>query len=121
MPTDPKAERRSMAPPVGFEIPLHDVSWWCPLGARGSQVPCYGPSSAFLPPSTVCSTTGLVGLFRPTAVFRVSPSRGFPSRRSRTRFPWPRAFVPLDASGLRLPRPTERALDFKALLPAGVR
>jgi hypothetical protein len=36
------------------------------------------PSSAFLTPSTVCTTAGLVGLFHPTATSRVLPSGIFP-------------------------------------------
>jgi hypothetical protein len=44
--------------------------------------PRYVPSSAFHPPSTVCSTTCLVGLFRPTTTFRVLPSGIWPHRRA---------------------------------------
>jgi len=36
------------------------------------------PSSTFLTSSTVCSATGLAGLFRPAATSRVPLSRGFP-------------------------------------------
>jgi hypothetical protein len=38
----------------------------------------YVPSSAFHPPSTVFSTTGLAGLFHPAAMSRVRPPGGFP-------------------------------------------
>ena len=74
--------------PWGFGLcPPHDVSRWCPLSARASHCPHYGPPSTFLTSSTGCSTTGLVGLFRPTAVYRVLPSRGFPSNRAVSGFP----------------------------------
>jgi hypothetical protein len=44
---------------------------------REHPAPCYGPSSAFLPPSTVCSPPGLAGLFHPAAAFRVPSPQGF--------------------------------------------
>ena len=44
---------------------------------RASQAR-HSPSSAFLTPSMVCSATGLVGLFRPTATSRVLPPGVFP-------------------------------------------
>jgi hypothetical protein len=47
----------------------------------------YVPSSAFHPPSTAYSTTGLVGLFRPTATSRVLPSGVWPHRRAVPGFP----------------------------------
>jgi len=60
----------SEAPPVGF-LSL--------IAASAGSVLCWAsraqhvPSSAFLTPSTVCSATGLVGLFHPTATSRVLP------------------------------------------------
>jgi len=49
----------------------------------------YVPSSAFHPPSTVCSTTCLVGLFRPTTTSRVFPSGVWPHREAVPGLPRP--------------------------------
>jgi hypothetical protein len=57
--------------------PLRDVNQPEPPVAGNAPVSCYGPSSAFLPPSTVCSPTGLAGLFRPAAAYRVPSPQGF--------------------------------------------
>jgi hypothetical protein len=51
--------------------------------------PRYVPSSAFLPPSTVCSTTRLVGLFHPTTTSRVFPSGVWPHCESVPSHPGP--------------------------------
>jgi hypothetical protein len=57
--------------------PLRDVNQPEPPVAGSAPASCYGPSSAFLPPSTVCSPTGLAGLFHPAAAFRVPAPQGF--------------------------------------------
>jgi hypothetical protein len=83
------------APPLGF----HPSSRHQPAAATyraENPSPRYGPSSAFLPPSTVSSATGLAGLFHPAAASRVRPPGVCPSRWSRTRFPAPLALVPLN-------------------------
>ena len=49
--------------------------------------PRYVPSSAFHPPSTVFSTTCLVGLFHPTTTSRVFPSGVWPHHRAVPGFP----------------------------------
>jgi len=64
--------------------------------ARGIPAPSFGPSSAFLTPSTVCSATGLAGLFRPAATSRVFPSGVCPFRGAGPAF-----------AGLRFPRAVE--------------
>jgi hypothetical protein len=66
--------------------------------------PRYGPSSAFLPPSTVSSATGLASLFHPAAASWVYPPGVCSSRRSRARFPAPPALVPLDEPACGCPR-----------------
>ena len=62
------------APLGGFRVPSsrHElVVSTCRAKHPASR---YVPSSAFLPPSTVFSTTCLAGLFHPTATSRVLPS-----------------------------------------------
>jgi len=77
------------------------------------------PSSAFRTPSTVCSATGLAGLFRPAATSRVCPAGVCPSPRSRTGFPRPiHALLPLTGAACGLTRASGPDLDFRALLPA---
>jgi len=57
--------------------PLRDVNQPEPPVAESAPAFRYGPSSAFLPPSTVCSPTGLAGLFHPAAAYRVPAPQGF--------------------------------------------
>jgi hypothetical protein len=66
--------------------------------------PRYGPSPAFLTPSTVCATTGLAGLFHPAATSRVRPPRSLPRRGAVPAFTGrcPRA---VGRPRLRLPAP----------------
>jgi hypothetical protein len=67
-------------------VPLRDLHLRRPLDP-GFPVPESVPSSAFRTPSTVCSATGLAGLFHPAAASRVrssgvcSPGEAVPSRR----------------------------------------
>jgi hypothetical protein len=66
--------------------PLRDINQRRPLDTRFPR-PASVPSSAFRTPSTVCSATGLAGLFHPAAASRVrpsgvcSPGEAVPSRR----------------------------------------
>jgi len=55
--------------------------------AQGFPSPCFGPSSAFLTPTTVFATTGLAGLFRPATAYRVHPSGDCPPPGARAGFP----------------------------------
>jgi hypothetical protein len=55
--------------------------------AQGFPSPCFGPSTAFLTPTTVYATTGLAGLFRPATAYRVRPSGDCPPPGARTGFP----------------------------------
>jgi hypothetical protein len=88
--------------------------------ARGSHIPHYVPSSAFLTPSTIYSATGLVGLFRPTTVYRVFPSGCFPPDGAVPNYfgRCPHAVEHHRPAVTCTRRP---CLDFKALLSAGIR
>jgi len=59
-------------------VPLRDINQRCPLDTR-FPCPASVPSSAFRTPSTVCSATGLAGLFHPAAASRVRSPGVFPS------------------------------------------
>jgi len=63
--------------PGGF-FPLGDLNRKRPLDS-GFPGPEPIPSSAFRTPSTVCSASGLAGLFHPAAASRVRSSGVFPS------------------------------------------
>jgi hypothetical protein len=71
----PPPVSRPKAPSLGFS-PLRDVNQRSPR-SRASQAR-FVPSSGFLTPSTACSSTGLVGLFHPTATSGIHPSGIFP-------------------------------------------
>jgi hypothetical protein len=79
----------------------------------------YVPSSAFHPPSTVFSTTCLVGLFRPTATFRVFPSGIWPHRRAVPGYPRTDALLPFPPPHLPFPKRWLQCSGpgFRALLP----
>jgi hypothetical protein len=64
------------APSGGF-VPLRDINQKRPLDP-GFPVPESVPSSAFRTPPTVCSASGLAGLFHPAAASRVHSSGVFP-------------------------------------------
>jgi hypothetical protein len=57
-------------------VPLRDVNLRSPR-SRASQAR-FVPPSAFLTPSTVCSSAGLAGLFHPAAASGIRPSGVFP-------------------------------------------
>jgi hypothetical protein len=79
---------------------------------------CYVPSSAFHPPSTVYSTTCLVGFFRPTTTSRVFPSGICPHHRAVPGLPRPPALLPFPPSHLPIRRRLQRdGPGFRALLP----
>jgi hypothetical protein len=77
----PPVASRRRAPSLGFIPPsrhqpaesTHDIAA-VPRASQARSV----PSSTFLTPSTVFSSTGLVGLFHPTATSGVRSSRVFP-------------------------------------------
>ncbi len=83
---------------LGVGFPLRDIS--LQRLASGFH-PRRCPSSAFRTPSTVCSATGLAGLFHPAAASRVLPFRVFPSRHSRTGSSPARALSSVGCSRLR--------------------
>jgi len=72
---------RCGAPPLG----LPSLFATSASGVRhdGFPIPTALPFSAFLTPATVCSASGLVGLFHPTATSRVRPSGVSPLAQSR--------------------------------------
>jgi hypothetical protein len=83
------AARPSMRPerlPWGF-VPSSRRQPAASTHAQGFPSPCFGPSSAFRTPSTVFATTGLAGLFRPAATYRVRPSGDCPPPGARLGFP----------------------------------
>jgi hypothetical protein len=110
---------RSRAPSLGF-APHRDVNLRSPH-SRASQARSV-PPSAFLTPSTVCSSAGLAGLFHPAAASGIHPSGIFPSAKPHQlvagRYPrdvWPR-FLPPVARRRQIRDPA-----FRVLLLAGVR
>jgi len=72
----------SLLPAKAPSLGLRSLFATSPDGVRatGIPIPAAFPSAAFHTPSTVYSATRLVGLFHPTATFRVRPSGNFPSR-----------------------------------------
>jgi len=73
--------RGGKAPPSGFGCSLIATSAGRIHFTREGPASRYGPSSAFLPPSTVCAAPGLAGLFHPAAASRVSRPSGVCSPR----------------------------------------
>lgn len=71
----------------GFRVPSSRHQLVVSTCHAEHPTPRYVPSSAFHPPSTACSTTCLVGLFRPTTTFRVCPSGTWPHRRAGPSLP----------------------------------
>jgi hypothetical protein len=102
LPTDPKAVRRALAPPLGFwPFPLHDVSRWCPRSCMGIPLPtlrsALGVSHAldglrhhrpcgFVSPHSRVQGFSLQGFSHQTEPHRLSPTV---------------ALVPLDSAHLR--------------------
>jgi hypothetical protein len=101
------------APHWGFRVPYSRYQPAVSTFRAEHPTPRYVPSSAFHPPSTVCSTAGLVGLFRPTTTFRVLPSGIWPHRRAVPGLPQPlpscrfliRACLSEDGSSTVIPAP----------------
>jgi hypothetical protein len=83
--------------PWGF-FPLRDVSPWSPR-PRASQARSVPPSE-FLTPSTVCSSSGLAGLFHPAATSGIHPSGISPPQQPCHLIGAP---CPLDVSPFSLP------------------
>jgi hypothetical protein len=73
-PTLPCARRR-LTPVLGFP-PHRDTSPQSPLMGQAPKPDHRVPPSAFLTPSTVCSSACLAGLFQPAATSRVHTSGG---------------------------------------------
>ena len=89
----------------------------------GHPTPRYVPPSAFRTPSTVCSATGLAGLFRPAATSRVRSSGVFPPVKPYRLVggPYPRAGW-VGSAAARLPAQRhEPALQLQGLLFTGIR
>jgi hypothetical protein len=84
-PLDLATSRKPKSASLGVRCPHRGVNQRRPHTA-GIPLPTFGPSSAFRTPSTVCSATGLAGLFHPAATSRVRPAGVCPSPRSRTGF-----------------------------------
>jgi hypothetical protein len=113
-----------------FRAKLLPWGWLLPHRGINQQRPCVGlpkpatfPSSAFRTPSTVCSATSLVGLFRPTATSRVFPSGVFPPAQPRRLIS---ARCPLVVSGDPLPihrcmSATSRRPALRAFICTGIR
>jgi len=86
-PTDLAANRHAPeAPSLGFE-PSSRRQPAASTHTQGFPSPRFGPSSAFLTPSTVFATTGLAGLFHPATAYRVRPSGDCPPPGARPGFP----------------------------------
>lgn len=103
-PFEPLSSPPVGAPSLGSRVPLRGFHLQRPHPCERPSPHCV-PSSAFLPPSTVCSAACLAGLFRPATAFRVPPFRGSFLRRSRTESPSACALVPFRRTSLRLPAP----------------
>jgi hypothetical protein len=98
--------------------PLRDTNQPEPPAAGSDPSPCYGPSSAFLPPSTVCSPTGLAGLFRPAAAYRVPAPQGFAPLRGAVPGCPGRCLRAVATSAPAVARAEAPTTGSKALLPA---
>jgi len=101
--------------------PHRDVSQPEPPAAGSDPSSCYGPSSAFLPPSTVCSPVGLAGLFHPAAAYRVPAPQGFVPRAEPCRVTPADALVPFRPPPLRLPAPRRQPATSGPCSPRRVR
>jgi hypothetical protein len=102
--------------------PLRDINQQRPHSC-GIPGPHCVPSSASLTPSTVCSATGLAGLFHPAAASRVRPSgvcsSNAAARTRRPPIPSCRCACP-PADPVTRDRASEPAPGFRALLSARV-
>jgi hypothetical protein len=72
----PPVIRRCRASFLGASFPIATSA----IGVHVRELPKarFVPSSAFLTPSTVCSSVGLAGLFHPAATSGINPSGVFP-------------------------------------------
>jgi hypothetical protein len=101
------------APLGGFRVPSSRHQLVVSTCCERHPASRYVPSSAFLPPSTACSTTCLAGLFHPAATSRVFPSGIWPHRRAVPGHPRPlpscrflrRACLSEDGSSASAPAP----------------
>jgi hypothetical protein len=95
-------------------VPLRDVSYRSPR-STGFPNPAFGPSSTFLTPSTVSSSSRLAGLFHPATTSRVS-LQGFPPTSQERRLV---AVASLRAVGTELlpscPGSSSRCVDLEGL------
>jgi len=105
------AAHPTRAPSVGllaflFATSTGGVHCWRRLPRLSPDV----PSAAFRTPSTVCSASGLAGLFHPAATSRIS-LQGFVPRREPHRISPAVALFPFRRSRLRFPAPSEIPSD----------
>lgn len=101
--------------------PLRDIDRRSPHSRRLPR-PHFVPPSAFLTPSTACSSIGLAGLFHPAATSRIRSSGVFPPAQP-SELVARRALVPVDPIPLpAFPQaPGTSSPAFRACLRAGIR
>lgn len=117
----PPDTRKHRAPPLGFgsQSRHQHLESTC----RRDSTPDYGPPTAFLTLSTVCSSTRLVGLFHPTTTSEIRTTGSFPAAKPARLVDVP---CPLVVGEILLPAscPTgtrSTHLAFRALIRAAIR